>query len=206
MATKTSSVFFKESSPSTPEPLKYLPKTAASCTPQNVRQKTPLTPSRARTTPGDRYVPRRAERDLEFARFQLSTPSRNSCRLTENISNSPTSCEENRALMRDKLLALKGQSTESRVLSLRQQVAPSGTCKSVFLCNGNVSAFHRGMRNACLKMQFQKPGIERLHMGVVNKTCGKIALKSTGKQDPLFLRSWRCQCLPGSVFRALALH
>ena len=40
--------------------------------------------------------------------------------------------------------------------------------------------------------------IGRLHVGVVNKTCGKIALKSMGKQDQLFLQSWRCQCLPGS--------
>lgn len=129
MATKTNSVFLtKESSRWTPERFKRLETTVTPRTPQNARQKNPLTPSRARTTPGDRYVPRRAARDLQFARFQLGTPSRNSCRLIENTSNS--SCEENRALMRDKLLALKGQSSESRVLSLRQQVAPSGACKS----------------------------------------------------------------------------
>lgn len=119
MAMKTNSVFFKkESSPQIATPTKRHRTTPIPCTPQN-------TPRRnAWTTPGDRYVPSRAEKDLEFARFLLSTPSRSP------LENSPACCEENRSLMRDQLLALKGKSSDNRVMSFHQQTTLSGACES----------------------------------------------------------------------------
>lgn len=117
MAMKTKSVFLKAQ---TPTPTKRHRTTPIPCTPQhNERRRNAVTPQ---TTPGDRYVPSRAGTDLEFARFLLNTPSKN---LDEN---SPT-CEANRSLMRDKLLALKGQSSDNRVMSFHQQISPSGACE-----------------------------------------------------------------------------
>ena len=89
-----------------------------------------LTPSRTSKTPCDRYVPSRSAGDLEFSRFQISTPpSRHVLKPTGNLPPGSTvkpsgqeridANESNRKLlsMRERLLSLKGQSTENRILT-----------------------------------------------------------------------------------------
>lgn len=116
MAMKTNSVFFKERFP-TPSKRQWTTPTSP-----NVRHLSASTPSKVRTTPGDRYVPSRIARDLEFTRFQMNTPFRN------NLPHTP--CHEENTVMRERLLALKGQSSDKRVLAFRQEVTPScGKCE-----------------------------------------------------------------------------
>jgi hypothetical protein len=64
---------------------------------------------------------------MEFARFQLNTPSR---RKVED------QCEKKKS-MRERLLSLKGQSSDSRILSFHEQASQFGNCE--FQCS--VSAY-----------------------------------------------------------------
>lgn len=123
MAMKTNSVFFKESSPRFPTPSKRQWRTPTSSVPRNVRQTSASTPSKVRTTLGDRYVPSRAANDLEFTRFQMSTPFRG------NANNHPDTPHRQDTVMRECLLALKGQSSDKRVLAFHQQAPSGGKCK-----------------------------------------------------------------------------
>lgn len=133
MATKTTSVFFKDSHyPSllTDTTPKRQWTTPIRCTPS----KNCKTPSRhMKTTPGDRYVPSRS-RDIEFSRFQVNTPSRRVLKPATNLRGTPSSNKEPAMPMRECLLALKGQSSENSVLGF-QQATPNlnhtpGKCKS----------------------------------------------------------------------------
>lgn len=89
-----------------------------------------LTPSRKPKTPCDRYVPSRSAGDLEFSRFQISTPPlKNVLKSTGNLPSGSAgkpsaqeridANESNRKLlsMRERLLGLKGQSSENRILA-----------------------------------------------------------------------------------------
>ena len=128
MNMKTSSVFVKDSH----TPKRQWTAARSPCTPKtNTRQ---ATPSRARTplTYNDRYVPSRSAGDVEFSRFQISTPPRSALKSAENSArnNVPSGCA-----MRECLLGLKGQSSENRVLAFHQPgpadlaITTTGKCK-----------------------------------------------------------------------------
>lgn len=115
MNMKTSSVFVKSLTPKRQSTAPRTPCTPK--TPQNPRQTTPSKPRTPRLY-HDRYVPSRSAGDVEFSRFQINTPPRSALKSAENTarnSNTPSGCA-----MRDCLLALKGQSSENRVLAFHQ--------------------------------------------------------------------------------------
>lgn len=106
------------------------------------RQPTPRRFSRRTTprTPCDRYIPNRTSEDVEFSRFQVATPSRLTLKSSENLnSNSSTppgsSCcsKGQKQSMRECLLALKGQSSENRVLSFHPQENTTPKCEYYIL-------------------------------------------------------------------------
>ena len=71
-------------------------------------------------TPADRFIPNRSTGDLEFSRFQLSTPSKSSlsgCVPSSNVDCTQSSSED--STMREHLLALKGHTSKSRILSFK---------------------------------------------------------------------------------------
>ncbi len=92
------------------------------CTPRS----TTLTPSKSATL-CDRYVPSRSAGDIEFSRFQMNNTPLSKCILksTENIPSvgKPSDADESKFSMRERLLALKGQSSENRVLSFNQSLS-----------------------------------------------------------------------------------
>ena len=107
------------------------------------RPRTPFTPRNTHLTtvrcrtPGDRFIPNRSASDLEFSRFKM-TPSKHSSN-SESVENSPPSNVNantpnsilevrRRCAMRERLLALKGHSTDNRVLSFNQTPS-SNHCK-----------------------------------------------------------------------------
>lgn len=82
---------------------------------------TPTPRSEKKTTPGDRFIPSRATGDMEFARYKVAGQGMaiNGENTNSSASYSPSQREAN-AAMREKLLSLKGKSSEDRVLSFRQ--------------------------------------------------------------------------------------
>lgn len=79
------------------------------------------TPGRSakKNTPGDRFIPNRAAGDMEFARYKVA--GRDTIVKGENTnSHGSPSQKEASAAMREKLLSLKGKSSEDRILCFKQ--------------------------------------------------------------------------------------
>ena len=91
-----------------------------------------LTPrSEKKTTPADRFIPNRAAGDMEFARYKVGSreaiiKSENADLPTARSACSPSKREAS-AAMREKLLSLKGKSSEDRVLCFKQTNAISSS-------------------------------------------------------------------------------
>lgn len=81
--------------------------------------------SEKKKTPGDRFVPNRASGDIDFARYKIASQFKGEN--TTSPSRSSPSQREASAAMREKLLSLKGKSSEDRILSFRQTNAISSS-------------------------------------------------------------------------------
>ena len=82
-------------------------------------------PRSEKKTPGDRFIPNRATGDMDFARYKVASQFK-----SENIaspSRSTPSQREASVSMREKLLSLKGKSSEDRILSFKQTNAISSS-------------------------------------------------------------------------------
>ena len=99
------------------------------------RRRTPR--SRKRTPGGDRFIPSRSGADLQFSAYairsakrrRLADGSSETCR-AENGSGqarTPLAADPDSARRREKLFALRGRSSESRVLNIKQITASAGT-------------------------------------------------------------------------------
>lgn len=132
MTTKTTSVSL-EDSPPRPRPLFSVnttpnqhrtPSTFCKLTPRNLSSR-----KLARTPGVDRYVPSRSAGDIEFSRFQISTPDPvlKSSGNIPSVDTSSANRDRGKFAMRECLLALKGRSSENRVLTLAHQ-QPSSSC------------------------------------------------------------------------------
>ena len=130
MSVKTVSVSYEESTMQL-SPLVATPKhrwrPSTPCTPRN---KTPTTSTSV--TPCDRYLPNRSAGNLEFSRFQMSStpPSKCALKSTGNIPSVGKSLQcvetgedQSKLAMKERLLALKGQSSENRVLTFNKSVS-----------------------------------------------------------------------------------
>lgn len=78
-------------------------------------------------TPGDRFVPNRAAGDIDFARYKVASRDQFKGENAISPSRSSPSQREASAAMREKLLSLKGKSSEDRILSFRQTNAISSS-------------------------------------------------------------------------------
>ena len=83
--------------------------------------------SEKKKTPGDRFVPNRAAGDIDFARYKVASHDRFKGENATSPSRSSPSQREASAAMREKLLSLKGKSSEDRILSFRQTNAISSS-------------------------------------------------------------------------------
>ena len=81
--------------------------------------------SEKKKTPGDRFVPNRASGDIDFARYKIASQFKGE-NATSPSRSSPSQREAS-AAMREKLLSLKGKSSEDRILSFRQTNAISSS-------------------------------------------------------------------------------
>ena len=81
--------------------------------------------SEKKKTPGDRFIPNRTDGDMDFARYKVANrgailqKDENTSTTTSPARSSPSQKEAS-AAMREKLLSLKGKSSEDRVFSFKQ--------------------------------------------------------------------------------------
>lgn len=109
-------------------------------TPRTPRQYCRLnaqTPISARKTPGDRFIPSRAGADLQFSAYKMRSGRRSraeNCRAQDN-TRTPLADSAKRKEVRERLFALRGRSSDSKVLNFKQTPA---TCalkqKTVNFC------------------------------------------------------------------------
>ena len=77
------------------------------------------TPPSTRKTPADRFIPNRAFTDAQFSSYKLGLEKSTGSNYDKECQASPSDLEW-RKTMREKLLALKGRSSESRILAFKQ--------------------------------------------------------------------------------------
>ena len=82
--------------------------------------------SEKKKTPGDRFIPNRATGDLDFARYKIASQFKGENATSPSSRSSPSQREAS-AAMREKLLSLKGKSSEDRILSFKQTNAISSS-------------------------------------------------------------------------------
>ena len=101
------------------------------------------TPASGRKTPGDRFIPSRTGDDVHFSAYRLRSVQRGE-RKSENVGpttpQNPDLDSGRRKEIRERLLELKGRSSESRVLSFKQ--TPVSCSK-----RGKCEVFRRGLYN-----------------------------------------------------------
>lgn len=85
-------------------------------------QRINVTPKSAPRTPGDRFIPSRAGADLQFSAYKVRSGRRGSRKL-ENARTPHTIADPNSAQRKEKLFALRGRSSDSRVLNIKQTSA-----------------------------------------------------------------------------------
>ena len=111
---------------------------SAACTPRRPIAGEFGTPrSRKKTPGGDRFIPSRSGADLQFSAYTIrSAKSRRladggseTCRAENGsgIARTPLAADPDSARRREKLFALRGRSSESRVLNIKQITASAGT-------------------------------------------------------------------------------
>jgi cell division cycle protein 20 (cofactor of APC complex) len=93
--------------------------------------------SRKRTPGGDRFIPSRSGADLQFSAYtirsakrrRLTDGSSETCRAENGsgLARTPLAADPDSARRREKLFALRGRSSESRVLNIKQITASAGT-------------------------------------------------------------------------------
>ena len=77
--------------------------------------------SEKKKTPGDRFIPNLTEGDMDFARYKVACRDfRKDENATSPTNSRSPSQKEASAAMREKLLSLKGKSSEDRILSFKQ--------------------------------------------------------------------------------------
>ena len=90
----------------------------------------------ARKTPGDRFIPNRAATDAQFSSYKVGQSVRKE-EHSDSLSSS-SGLSESKKVMHETLLALKGRSSKSRILTFKQSTAcsslasrspASGKCK-----------------------------------------------------------------------------
>lgn len=97
-------------------------------TPRTPRQYCRLnahTPISARKTPGDRFIPSRAGADLQFSAYKVRSGKRSraeNCCAQDN-TRTPLADSAKRREVRERLFALRGRSSDSKVLNFKQTPA-----------------------------------------------------------------------------------
>ena len=99
------------------------PRKISGTTPRQHRIK--VTPKSVPRTPGDRFIPSRAGADLQFSAYKVRSGRRcsRSNRKLENVRTPHTITDSDSAQRREKLFALRGRSSASRVLNIKQTSA-----------------------------------------------------------------------------------
>lgn len=83
------------------------------------------TPISARKTPGDRFIPSRAGADLQFSAYKVRSGRRSraeNCPAQDN-TRTPLADSAKRKEVRERLFALRGRSSDSKVLNFKQTPA-----------------------------------------------------------------------------------
>lgn len=99
--------------------------TPRTVTPRQYRRFNAHTPTSARKTPGDRFIPSRAGADPQFSAYKVRSGRRSkaeNCRVQDNARTplAPDADSAKRKEIRERLFALRGLSSDSKVLNFKQ--------------------------------------------------------------------------------------
>ena len=166
------------------------PTTPAAHTPRRPIAGGIRTPRSGRTPGGgDRFIPSRAGADLQFSAYRIRSARRrrkDGCSdRAENggLARTPTAADPDSAHRREKLFALRGRSSDGRVLHIKQVSASGGNRKGELLSTAETSSYSVTSPRGCCQIPTGGTTVSRrLAPPLRGDLCGGI--------QRLQIRSW----------------